>query len=209
MEKEILTTAPAGLEMVNLGLRTKWANMNLGAEKPEDRGLYYQWGNPQGYSLDIGDAENFSPEGYTLPECDEVPLDKGIIELDKLCGNPPRENKILLKKSYDPAAVNWGGSWRVPTYNEWAILRRRCKWYIETVNGVQVFRVVGPNGNSIYLPYTVIDGRSGRKAGAYWSANLNGHGLDFAHILQFDSFSGVWLESRYCCCVLPIRPVSK
>lgn len=189
MEKEILTTAPAGLEMVNLGLRTKWANMNLGAEKPEDRGLYYQWGNPQGYSLDIGDAYNFSPDGYTVPECDEAPLDKGIIELDKLSGRPPRENKVLLKKSYDPAAVNWGGSWRVPTYNEWATLRRRCKWYIETVNGVQVFRVVGPNGNSIFLPYTVI--RDGHETGSYWSANLSHHGSSSAEILLFNGSSSL------------------
>ena len=35
------STVPAGLEAVDLGLPsgTKWANMNVGAEKPEDVGL--------------------------------------------------------------------------------------------------------------------------------------------------------------------------
>jgi len=38
--------APAGVEAVDLGLPsgTKWANMNVGAEKPEDYGSYFAWG---------------------------------------------------------------------------------------------------------------------------------------------------------------------
>ena len=33
-----------GYEMVDLGLSVKWANMNLGADSPEDYGYYYAWG---------------------------------------------------------------------------------------------------------------------------------------------------------------------
>ena len=37
---------PKGLEAVDLGLPsgTKWANMNVGATKPEEYGGYYAWG---------------------------------------------------------------------------------------------------------------------------------------------------------------------
>ena len=34
---------PVG-EAVDLGLSVKWANMNMGASKPEDYGGYYYWG---------------------------------------------------------------------------------------------------------------------------------------------------------------------
>ena len=33
-----------GLEMVDLGLSVKWANMNLEASRPEDNGAFYTWG---------------------------------------------------------------------------------------------------------------------------------------------------------------------
>ena len=40
---------PAGVEAVDLGLPsgTKWANMNVGAETPEDYGSYFAWGETQ------------------------------------------------------------------------------------------------------------------------------------------------------------------
>ncbi len=37
---------------VDLGLPsgTKWASCNVGAEKPEDFGLYFAWGETEGYT---------------------------------------------------------------------------------------------------------------------------------------------------------------
>lgn len=39
-------SAPADVQAVDLGLPsgTKWASCNIGAEKPEDYGNYYSWG---------------------------------------------------------------------------------------------------------------------------------------------------------------------
>ena len=39
-------------EFVDLGLPSglKWASCNVGAEKPEDFGLYFAWGETEGYS---------------------------------------------------------------------------------------------------------------------------------------------------------------
>ena len=35
---------------VDLGLSVKWASCNVGAEKPEDFGLYFAWGETEGYT---------------------------------------------------------------------------------------------------------------------------------------------------------------
>ena len=54
MNKEINNN---GYDYVDLGLPsgTLWATCNIGASKPSEYGLYFQWGDTIGYSLsDIG-----------------------------------------------------------------------------------------------------------------------------------------------------------
>ena len=64
-----------------------------------------------------------------------------------------------MKKAHD-AATNFNGqAWRTPTPSEMKELISRCTWYIGTRNNVPGYKVVGPNGNSIFLPCT------GRKDG--------------------------------------------
>ena len=43
-----------GFSYVDLGLPsgTLWATCNVGADKPSDFGLYFQWGDIQGYTAD-------------------------------------------------------------------------------------------------------------------------------------------------------------
>ena len=43
-----------GFGYVDLGLPsgTLWATCNVGADKPSDFGLYFQWGDVQGYTQD-------------------------------------------------------------------------------------------------------------------------------------------------------------
>ena len=55
---------------VDLGLpsRTLWWDRNLGAETPKDAGLYFQWGDIQGYTKDqVGVDKQFDKNwtGYT------------------------------------------------------------------------------------------------------------------------------------------------
>ena len=54
-----------GYDYVDLGLPsgTLWATMNVGASKPSDAGLYFQWGDTQGYTADqvgTGDGKKHS-----------------------------------------------------------------------------------------------------------------------------------------------------
>ena len=61
-------------------------------------------------------------------------------------------DNISGNAKYDAARAQWGGSWRMPTYNEFVELASECEWYIDTYNGESVFKVYGPNGNYIFLP---------------------------------------------------------
>lgn len=54
----------------------------------------------------------------------------------------------ILEERDDAATANWGKNWRTPTYEEWAELKRYCS----TSWTAQGCHVIGPNGNSIFLP---------------------------------------------------------
>lgn len=56
--------------------------------------------------------------------------------------------------AYDAATVNWGGTWQMPTKEQFQELIDYAVFSPTTINEVMVYRVTGPNGNSIFLPYT-------------------------------------------------------
>ena len=55
---------------------------------------------------------------------------------------------------YDIVHKKWGGNWRLPTKSEASELYNKCKWEKTTLNGIAGFKVIGPNGNSIFMPAT-------------------------------------------------------
>ena len=55
---------------------------------------------------------------------------------------------------YDAARAQLGGSWRMPRYEDFVELAQEGTWYWTTSNGVSGYRVYGPNGYSIFLPYS-------------------------------------------------------
>ena len=64
---------------------------------------------------------------------------------------------ISGKLKYDVATANWGEEWRMPTKDEMLELVTVCKLEKDTMlNGKQGLKIIGPNGNSIFLPYTCI-----------------------------------------------------
>lgn len=66
---------------------------------------------------------------------------------------PPSVNSVSGTQ-YDIVRKNWGGNWRIPTRSEINELYSNCTWTQTTVSGVSVLKVTGPNGASIYLPFT-------------------------------------------------------
>ena len=83
----------------------KWATCNLGAENPEDPGLYFMWGDTKGYP------------SIRLMDFNEHPHYIGIINNMWAKYNRSDGEKILELED-DPAHVLWGGKWRTPTIDE-------------------------------------------------------------------------------------------
>ena len=71
--------------------------------------------------------------------------------------------------------VPWGGGWRTPSYREMEELVLKCSWELTACDGVKGYKVTGPNGNAIFLPFggaVYSDGELDRDGenGAIWSS---------------------------------------
>lgn len=138
-----------GHEWVDLGLPSglKWATCNVGAYSPSDYGYYYAWGeiNTKSY--------------YSSNTC---------ITWERTVGD------ISGNMQYDAARANWGGSWRLPTRAECDELVHCCTWLFIIMGNHNGYKVIGPNGNYIFLPATGCRHDSSfnsvGKSGYYWTA---------------------------------------
>lgn len=70
---------------------------------------------------------------------------------------------IISDANHDPAKVNWGGNWRMPSTDEVKELIEKCEWEFSGSG----YKVTGPNGNSIFLP------AAGYRFGDKWYGNGN------------------------------------
>ena len=91
---------------------------------------------------------------------------------------------------YDVARASWGGTWRLPTKEEFEELINCCTWTWTTQNGVNGYKVTSRyNGKSIFLPAAGFRYDSSlHDAGSnaiYWSSSPDGS--DNAYRLHFDS----------------------
>lgn len=152
------------------------AETNIGAEKPEDSGSYFWWGDTVGYKLENskwvasdGSSSNFSFIVANVPTYgkDYATLQsEGWITADG-----------VLSPTNDAAQVQWGGGWRMPTDQELSALTNNCDWTWTMTNGVNGYVVRGRGdyvANSIFLPCAGYgNGTSLRYAGSdgyYWSS---------------------------------------
>ena len=189
-EEVIFTTLPIegtanGHSWVDLGLPSgkKWATCNVGATLPEEYGDYFAWGetNPK--------SEYTSNNNTTY--------DKTM-------------NDISGNAQYDAARANWGGNWRIPTYDELYELGTKCTWTWTTQNGVNGYKVTGPSGASIFLPaagvrYKSSLGNAGVD-GFYWSSTpLESSGRGAYNLDVHSSNHGMYSNYRYY--GLSVRPV--
>ena len=181
-----------GHEYVDLGLSVKWATCNVGANKPEDYGDYFAWGETQ-------PKTTYDWSTYKWCNGDDHDLTKYCTK--KRCGyNRFVDDKITLLLSDDAAHANWGGSWRMPTRAEQDELREKCTWTWTTQNGVNGSKVTSKsNGNSIFLPaagsrYNSSLNAAGRY-GFYLSSSLDADYPNLAYELYFNSSNVDWMGS--------------
>lgn len=130
--------------MIDLGLPsgTKWACCNVGASSPMGYGGYYSWGETEEkgvyndvtykYSTGIDETGN----GWYFPDTDYTNIGSSI------CGT-----------QYDVAHVIWGGSWQMPSYEQFQELldNTYCGW--TEVNGIMGEKLTSrTNDCSLFLP---------------------------------------------------------
>ena len=129
-EKAPDPTLTAG-QVVDLGLSVSWSSCNLGAEKPEEYGDYYAWG-------ETSPKSNFTPENYSYYDANS----SQYINIG--------EN--ISGTEYDAATVNLGSDWRMPTKEEMNELMDKCTWEWTQISNINGYKVTGINGNSIFIP---------------------------------------------------------
>ena len=178
---------------VNLGLSVKWASCNLGASAPEETGDYYAWADPEPNYLSMDPLiwkdgkKGYFPTSYKW-------YGGPTRRLSKYCTKETVgtvDNKTVIEPADDAARQKLGGSWRIPTIDEWAELQEKCSWVWTYQNGTFGYRITASNGNSIFLPAggfqggARFTGPSGWKFGLYWSSNLSIRHLWAAWCLEF------------------------
>ena len=140
-------------DAVDLGLSVFWASCNLGATNPEGKGNYYAWGET--WTKDKFVEENYQYYNSSLQSYVDI-------------------GSEISGTGFDAARVNLGGEWRMPTYDEMRELINNCTWTWTQVNGVNGYRVVGKNGNSIFLPY--YEYIKWGEVGSYWTGDRSEFG---------------------------------
>lgn len=147
-------------EYVDLGLPSGllWAKTNIGANNPEDDGLYFSWGNIEGHSN--GSGYDFSDANYQQTSGHSVQTD--------------------LPSSNDAAVAVWGDSWRMPTKSEFQEMygNTDSEW-VANFNGTGVagrkFMKKSDHSVFIFLPASGIFNGTSRELpgsrGYYWSAS--------------------------------------
>ena len=161
------------LSAVDLGLSVQWGTRNLGAQRPEEVGDYFAWGEvePHYSSLNPLTWKEGMEDGYdwtTYSMCDGTL--HGFTKYfhpdydgQGWCfwaGEGEPDKKMALDPEDDAAHVMLGGSWRIPSVGEIEELvatkkDENYKWEYGNLNGHEgMFVTYLVNGNQIFLPYT-------------------------------------------------------
>lgn len=159
-----IAKAANGHEYVDLGLPsgTLWAKYNVGAKIDTDPGLYFAWGDTQGYSVEeIGTEKtkkSFEYEDYKW--ADVATIANGNTIYSKY-----NEPNSILDLEDDAARVNMGGEWRIPTKEQLSELTDSHYTTLEKVtlelesnnpvqitNGIKITSKI--NNNFIYIPFS-------------------------------------------------------
>ena len=145
-----------GFDYVDLGLpsKTMWATCNVGADKPEDDGLLFQFGRVDGYKYE--DRKN------QFRTIDQNKQDTGSIYIPQtVSGKIYRKNNVLDLED-DAVHVNMGGKWRMPTNDQLKELIDNTTYEVETINGVKGMLITSKiNNKQLFVPFA-----------GYWYGNF-------------------------------------
>ena len=180
----------------------KWATMNVGAESVTDYGLFFAWGDTQGYTAaQVGSGQgkkHFSENDYIYYNNGSYTKYNATDEL------------ITLQPTDDAVKAAWGGNWRMPTVSEWQALGEAVNTAWTQVNGVSGMMCTDKTDETKtlffpacgYADYSSVD--MVNRSGLYWSSSLNAErGDSHAYYLYFSNGNVRWNSSsndRYSGC---------
>lgn len=141
------------MDYVDLGLpsQLKWAKCNIGANTEEEAGLYFQWGDTQGYTVEqIGKEKQFSIDfSDYLPK--HIKYDVNI-----------KEKNLPLKN--DAAYILLGNNWKIPSKRDFIELCLNTNIYLVLQDNTEIKGVIEKHKDTIsiewddYLTITKIKG---------------------------------------------------
>ena len=173
-------------QAVDLGLSVCWALCNIGAEKPEESGNYYAWGETSPKSI-------YTVNNYSFYDINTtIMVDIG---------------SDISGTEYDAATVNLGSNWRTPTKTEMEELMNQCEWKWSQIHNMNGYVVTGKNGNSIFLPAVSLADQNGplNKSELYYGTST----LEFGSVCCLEGYSSkIRLSIAARILGLTIRPVT-
>ncbi len=138
---------PAEAVDLELPSGTLWAAFNVGATKPEEYGLYFAWGETQGYSAK--ERQYFGWNNYKW--CNGS--GKSLTKYNCKAEYGVVDNKTTLDLEDDAAHANWGGQWHMPTNEQINELKSNCYSEWTTQKGVEgMLYTSKKNGKTVFFP---------------------------------------------------------
>ena len=189
-----------GFDYVDLGLPsgTMWATCNVGADKPEDEGLLFQFGRVDGYKY--RDSNN-----------------QFITNSQRTTSGKVYKKNDILDLGDDAAHVNMGGKWRMPTGSyssstdkfdgDWGELLNNTTHEVVTINGVQGILFTSKiNEHQLFIPfmqgcwYMWNNGEWqdwSRSYASMWSSQVNNYDAHYAYRLYSNSRGKVYIDGNH------------
>ena len=200
-----------GYDYVDLELPsgTLWATMNVGASSPSESGLYFQWGDTNGYTKEqvgAGDGQKkfaIDWSDYKMnPSRDGVTFTKYTSKGD------------ILEPEDDAAHVHMGGDWHIPTPEQiWELIENTTTIWMtysrNSVGGIE-FTSKRDISKSIFIPASscVMDGsiKYYWNDGYIWSSMLSKNNVGYGQYLDL-TYEGINLYGNYRSLGFPVRAV--
>lgn len=191
---------PASLELVDLGLSVKWANLNVGAQNENEVGSLFSWGEiapRQNDEFGWAHYDYNDPNGVRDPR--SVEWDKPLF-ITKYCFDRYGEKQdfkkgeaVILDKYDDAAYIYYGEGYRMPTKEEMQELLdlKISQSVFDKGNNCYHISVAGKNGNTITLTLPKDDTIS-----EIWTSTLSEFESPFAYRAAINLTKGLTIEDN-------------
>ena len=183
---------------------TKWATMNIGANSVTDYGLYFQWGDIQGYTADqVGSGEGKKYFGWADYKYGNGTTSPDTTDMAKYNST---DGKTVLLAEDDAVHAAWGGSWRMPTAAEFQALGNAVNitWTADYKStGIAGTICTAKNGSGAELFFPAAGGcyngsvNNVGNNGLYWSSSLFINDIQCAYDLAYNNGSVYWQNCFY------------